>query len=176
MGGAMQGDEVLVELAAPRFGSRFGQARPGGPDQRRSGRVVRVLTRRNATVVGIFHYARSGSERGGNFVVPFDERMTQPVVIPFGAEVAPTSESLTPHRVLGVEARAARHYVDLEGLVVDVETVSYTHLDVYKRQAVCSVNGGGRLGFEHQRARSENEKGEGGEAAASSLHAEFPIG
>jgi ribonuclease R len=125
MGGAMQGDEVLVELAAPRFGSRFGQARPGGPDQRRSGRVVRVLTRRNATVVGIFHYARSGSERGGNFVVPFDERMTQPVVIPFGAEVAPTSESLTPHRVLGVEARAARHYVDLEGLVVDVEITDW---------------------------------------------------
>ncbi len=49
MAGAMQGDEVLVELAAPRFGQR---------DQRRSGRVVRVLTRRNPTVVGVFHYAR----------------------------------------------------------------------------------------------------------------------
>src|SRR6185503_17959517 len=42
--GAMQGDEVLVDEAPP------------GRDGRRSGRVVRVLTRRNPTVVGIFHY------------------------------------------------------------------------------------------------------------------------
>jgi ribonuclease R len=123
MGGAMQGDEVLVELAPPRFGARFGQFRPA--DQRRSGRIVRVLTRRNPTVVGIFHYARGQAERGGNFVVPFDERMTQPVVIPFGAELAPATESLTPHRVLGVEAQAVRQYTDLEGLVVDVEVTDW---------------------------------------------------
>src|SRR5450631_3648121 len=45
MNGAMQGDQVLVELAPPRG------------DGRRSGRIARVLTRRNPTVVGIFHYA-----------------------------------------------------------------------------------------------------------------------
>src|SRR6185312_5368471 len=45
LNGAMQGDEVLVEEA------------PRGRDGRRSGRVARVLTRRNPTVVGIFHYA-----------------------------------------------------------------------------------------------------------------------
>ena len=49
MGGAMQGDQVLVELTPPRFGQR---------DGRRAGRVLRILTRRNPTVVGIFHYAR----------------------------------------------------------------------------------------------------------------------
>ncbi|MGA7525005.1 MAG: RNB domain-containing ribonuclease [Acidobacteriaceae bacterium] len=116
MAGAMQGDQVLVELAPPRFGQR---------DQRRSGRVVRVLTRRNPTVVGIFHYARGG--RDGHFVVPSDERMTQPIVIPPGAEVPTQSEALTPHRVLGREAHAvqAAQHADLEGQVVDVEITDW---------------------------------------------------
>ncbi len=115
--GAMQGDQVLVELAPPRG------------DGRRLGRVLRVLTRRNPTVVGIFHYARSGrsAERAhGNYVVPFDERMTQPVVIPFGAEIP--DAPATQHRVLGEEAVAAlRNYDkdDLEGLVVDVEITDW---------------------------------------------------
>ena len=54
LNGAMQGDEVLVDEAPP------------GRDGRRSGRVARVLTRRNPTVVGIFHYAQVASaERVG---------------------------------------------------------------------------------------------------------------
>src|SRR6202789_1430719 len=77
LNGAMQGDEVLVDEALP------------GRDGRRSGRIARVLTRRNPTVVGIFHYARGrrsrgawddaplgGSLFGGNYVTPLDERMT----------------------------------------------------------------------------------------------------
>src|SRR5450631_2811179 len=86
--GAMQGDQVLVELAPPKA------------DGRRMGRIVRVLSRRNPTVVGIFHYGggfsdtRRGSSRGsyeprvpGNYVTPFDDRMTQPVLIGEGDEV-----------------------------------------------------------------------------------------
>src|SRR5579864_9111325 len=46
--GAMQGDQVLVELAPPRG------------DGRSLGRIARVLERRNATVVGTFHYAKGG--------------------------------------------------------------------------------------------------------------------
>ncbi|MGB6870882.1 MAG: VacB/RNase II family 3'-5' exoribonuclease, partial [Acidobacteriaceae bacterium] len=116
MAGAMQGDQVLVELAAPRFGQR---------DQRRSGRILRILTRRNPTLVGIFHYARGGRE--GNFVVPFDERMTQPIVILPGAEVPVPQLAATPHRVLGREAQGiqAAHRSDLEGLVVDVEITDW---------------------------------------------------
>ncbi len=72
--GAMQGDQVLVELAPPRA------------DGRRLGRIARVLERRNPTVVGIFHYARSGREVGHK-VVPFDERMTQHILIPDGQEL-----------------------------------------------------------------------------------------
>jgi len=115
IGGAMQGDQVLVELAPPRFDRN---------DTRRSGRVVRILTRRNPTVVGIFHYSRRDTERGGNIVVPFDERITQPVVIPFGQEL--TAEAApTPHRVLGAEAQAAARHRDLEGLVVDLEITDW---------------------------------------------------
>jgi ribonuclease R len=110
--GAMQGDQVLVEVEPPKA------------DGRRMGRVVRVLERRNPTVVGVFHYARS--ERApGNTVVPFDERMTQQILIPEGHEIPPASEAATPHRVLGSEAASASVHDNLEGLVVDVEITSW---------------------------------------------------
>lgn len=109
--GAMQGDQVLVELEPPRA------------DGRSLGRIVRVIERRNPTVVGVFHYARS-DRATAHTVVPFDERMTQPVLIPFGQELPPAGEPATPHRVLGAEAAAATHD-DLEGLVVDVEITSW---------------------------------------------------
>src|ERR1700760_1461524 len=89
--GAMQGDQVLVELEPPRA------------DGRRLGRIARVLERRNPTVVGVFHFARSERELGDK-VVPFDDRMTQPIVIPFGQEIPETAQPATPHRVLGSEA------------------------------------------------------------------------
>jgi ribonuclease R len=110
--GAMQGDQVLVELEPPKA------------DGRRQGRIARILERRNPTVVGVFHYARSDRAMGHN-VVPFDERMTQPILIPPGAEILETSEASSPHRVLGSEAAAAPQHESLEGLVVDVEITSW---------------------------------------------------
>src|ERR1035441_7157701 len=115
--GAMQGDQVLVEVEPPKA------------DGRRQGRIVRVLERRNATVVGIFHYARSDRAMGHN-VVPFDERMTQPILIPPGQEIPAASEAATPHRVLGSEATATpkpKSPEGLEGLVVDVEMMIRKH-------------------------------------------------
>jgi len=109
--GAMQGDQVLVEFEPPKA------------DGRRQGRIVRVLERHNPTVVGIFHYARS--DRAMNNVIPFDERMTQPILIPEGEELPLVSEDATPHRVLGSEATAAAAHDNLEGLVVDVEITSW---------------------------------------------------
>src|SRR5947209_9467587 len=109
--GAMQGDEVLVDEA------------PLDREGRRSGRVARVLTRRNPTVVGIFHYERSARRSrgwnewdtqvvGGNYVRPFDERVAAgpgggTILIPQGAEVVAATKK-TPHRVLGEEAEAQR--------------------------------------------------------------------
>ncbi len=111
--GAMQGDQVLVELAPPRA------------DGRRLGRIARILERRNPTVVGTFHYARSDREMGHR-VVPFDERMTQPIMIPPGQELPPAAEAAARHRVLGAEATARTHaWDDLKGLIVDVEITSW---------------------------------------------------
>jgi ribonuclease R len=111
--GAMQGDQVLVEVEPPKA------------DGRRMGRIVRVLERRNPTVVGVFHYARSGQAQGHS-VVPFDERMTQPILIPAGQELPEAGEAATPHRVLGDNAAsAAAFHESLEGLVVDVEITSW---------------------------------------------------
>jgi len=136
LNGAMQGDEVLVDEAPP------------GRDGRRSGRIARVLTRRNPTVVGIFHYARGRRSRGawddvpvvqGNYVTPLDERMSGApgggaILIPDGAEV-PATPLATPHRVLGDEAKTQQrrwsvHELDdghtlLEGLAVDVEITDF---------------------------------------------------
>ncbi|HEV2619201.1 MAG TPA: RNB domain-containing ribonuclease [Acidobacteriaceae bacterium] len=136
LNGAMQGDEVLVDEA------------PRGRDGRRSGRIARVLTRRNPTVVGIFHYARGRRSRGawddvpivqGNYVTPLDERMAGSpgggaILIPDGAEI-PATPPETPHRVLGEEAHTQRRawslaeneatHNPLEGLAVDVEVTDF---------------------------------------------------
>jgi ribonuclease R len=140
LNGAMQGDEVLVDEAPP------------GRDGRRSGRIARVLTRRNPTVVGIFHYARGRQSRGawddvpvvqGNYVAPLDERMSGApgggaILIPEGAEV-PATPAETPHRVLGEEAQTQQRrwswddgkadhgvsHTPLEGLAVDVEITDF---------------------------------------------------
>jgi ribonuclease R len=148
LNGAMQGDEVLVDEAPP------------GRDGRRSGRVARVLTRRNPTVVGIFHYARTHRRSAwdnaplidGNYITPLDERMTQAILIPEGAELSAIPKE-TPHRVLGEEARASQvHWSDektgeldphrpLEGLAVDVEITDFPTVDRPARGRVIEVLG-----------------------------------
>ena len=109
---AMQGDQVLVECDPPK------------PDGRLQGRIVRILERRNPTVVGTFRYANPDRGQRQNVVIPFDDRMTQPVQIPPGAEIPP-SQALTPHRVLGKEAGVPLLQKSLEGLVVDAEITSW---------------------------------------------------
>ena len=147
--GAMQGDEVLVDEAPP------------GRDGRRSGRVVRVLTRRNPTVVGIFHYARSrgdsrrqresqwvdGALIKGNYVTPFDERLGAPVLIPEGDEVPPVRENAAD-RVLGEEVSAAKAawtpkdvHRPMEGLAVDVEITEFPSTGKPARGRVIEVLG-----------------------------------
>ena len=108
LAGAMQGDQVLVELDPPRA------------DGRPSGRIARILERRNSTIVGVFHYAR-GQRYPANVVLPFDERMSQPIFIPPGAERPSSTPVATPHRVLGSETPSRPEPESPEGLVVDVE-------------------------------------------------------
>ncbi|MGD1064867.1 MAG: VacB/RNase II family 3'-5' exoribonuclease [Terracidiphilus sp.] len=131
IGSAMQGDQVLVDVDPPKA------------DGRMQGRIVRILERRNPTVVGTFHYADAGRGYRQNVVIPFDERMTQPIVIPPGAEIPPDTtpcpilygsaeadtervgKHTTPHRVLGREATASPKPENPEDLVVDVEITSW---------------------------------------------------
>ncbi len=142
LNGAMQGDQVLVDPAPP------------GRDGRRSGRIVRVLTRRNPTVVGIFHAAGSRGREidhrsedlrlRGSFVTPLDERMTQPVLIDNDHDLP--SAAITPHRTLGAEAAAAEHrwdgtLADLNGLAVDVEITQYPTEHTPARGRVIEVLG-----------------------------------
>src|SRR5580658_5337976 len=119
---AMQGDLVLAEADPPK------------PDGRRQGRILRVLERRNPTVVGTFRNGVPGdrsSPVGWNVMIPFDDHMTQPILIPHGQEIPPASAAATPHRVLGREAAASPKPKGpegpgkLNGLVVDVEITSW---------------------------------------------------
>ena len=132
LNGAMQGDEVLVDEAPP------------GRDGRRSGRIARVLTRRNPTVVGIFHYARGNGYRGSehdpytsarfNFIKPLDERMTQPVMIPNGPDGAPVlPPASSQHRVLGEEAQ-----LQLEARVGTAPTSSQPFADPTEKPVIPS--------------------------------------
>jgi ribonuclease R len=149
LNGAMQGDEVLVDEAPP------------GRDGRRSGRIARVLNRRNPTVVGIFHYARAHRRSAwdnvplidGNYITPLDERMAGApgggaILIPEGAEI-PSTPIETPHRVLGEEAQASQaHWSEdldphrpLEGLAVDVEITDFPTVGRPARGRVIEVLG-----------------------------------
>jgi len=151
MNGAMQGDEVLVEMA------------PAGRDGRRSGRIARVLTRRNATMVGIFHASgvkRQFAQRTavhflatkGNYVTPLDERMTQPIAIENEGEW-PTAPAASPHRVLGEEALAqlpkemqrvtkgSAGAMALDGMAVEVEILSFPTMSQPARGRVVEVLG-----------------------------------
>lgn len=112
---AMQGDLVAVEADPPKA------------DGRQQGRIMRILERSNPTIVGTFRIARADRGRN-NVVIPFDDRMTQPIVIPPSAEIPQAAESLTQHRVLGTGTAASpkpESAERLDGLVVDVELTSW---------------------------------------------------
>jgi ribonuclease R len=180
LGGAMQGDIVMVEVDR------------GSRDGRKSGRVLRVLTRRNPTVVGIFHYGserKSGRRRrpanvdrgwqrteadsrdsrfvippGFHWLQPYDERMTQPVLIALGDEIPRTENAevgggfslrnksaekggalapearQSPHRTLGIPQREWSNE-DIEGLAVDVEITDFPTMTRPARGRVIEILG-----------------------------------
>jgi ribonuclease R len=87
-GSSMHGDRVLTEIASFR------------PDGRAEGRIIRSVDRAHPTVVGIFHY-----DRRRNYVKPIDEKVTQEIIIPPGAEIPP-SPQLSPEAKLPTVAPA----------------------------------------------------------------------
>jgi ribonuclease R len=137
VGSAMHGDRVLVEVTAV------------GPDGRAEGRIVRLVSRAHATVVGTFHY---GSRH--NYVTPIDQKIAQEIVIPAGMEypeagrvaVLPPGEESSkgkssPHRVLGAEAARRSDWNDLENVVVDVEITDWPTVTQSPRGRVVEIVG-----------------------------------
>ena len=158
VGSAMHGDRVLVEIGNIR------------PDGRAEGRIVRLIGRAHATVVGKFHY---GSRR--NYVTPIDQKITQEIVIPPGMEypgeavALPSSAAVvepsrphgrrldapgtaggpadwgkdqkSPHRVLGQEVARRADGDDLENVVVDVEITDWPTATQNPRGRVVEILG-----------------------------------
>ncbi|HYE25537.1 MAG TPA: VacB/RNase II family 3'-5' exoribonuclease [Clostridia bacterium] len=136
---AMHGDQVLVELK-------------GRPENGRAeGRILRVMTRAHATVVGTFHYGPRH-----NYVRPMDEKVTMDVIIPHGAEYPAAGEDedaekipalrarhdprIAKDRVIGSEAKR-REWDDLEGIVVDVEITDWPTATQNPRGRVIEILG-----------------------------------
>jgi ribonuclease R len=138
VGSAMHGDRVLIELENVR-------------DGRAEGHIVRVAERTHSTVVGTFHY---GDRH--NYVTPIDEKITQDIIIPPGAEW-PESRTAEPaegkhktkkqreqHRVIGSEAKRRLiegDWDDLDGVVVDVEITQWPGATQSARGRVIEILG-----------------------------------
>ena len=108
LGDAMHGDHVLASIERRgRFADRASRA---------EGRILRVLDRAHATVVGLFRY---GSR--GNTVAPYESRILQEIIIPPGDELTPELQGKlgahTPKRSLRLP--------ELDGAVVNVELTRF---------------------------------------------------
>jgi ribonuclease R len=106
MGDAMHGDRVEARVTRR------------APDGRAEGSILRVLSRAHPTIVGEFRYGPRG-----NYVIPFDTRIRQEILIPPGAEL---TEAL--RRRFGWkpgEPPPRLRLPELENKVVNVELTRY---------------------------------------------------
>jgi ribonuclease R len=129
IGTAMHADRVLVEVTAVR------------PDGRAEGRIMRVMGRAHATVVGTFHYGN-----GQNYVRPMDEKITQDIIVPRGMEYPESQDNSgkgakSVHRVLGEEAARRSNWANLENVVVDVEMTDWPGATQNPRGRVVEILG-----------------------------------
>src|SRR5712691_6987071 len=108
LGDAMHGDQVLASIERrSRFSDGTGRA---------EGRILRVLDRAHATVVGLFRY---GSR--GNTVAPYESRLLQEIIIPPGDELTPELRAK-----LGAHPPRRRlRLPELDGAVVNVELTRF---------------------------------------------------
>jgi ribonuclease R len=121
LGDAMHGDRVQARIE--RRGTRMDRGQRVG---RAEGRVVRILKRAHETLVGEFHYdLRPFGRERGNYVIPFDARLKQEIVIPPGEELtAELKEKLGSSSSQGTGAKSAR-LPELDGAVVNVEITRF---------------------------------------------------
>jgi ribonuclease R len=104
---AMNSDKVLARVERRR------------PDGRAEGRILQISDRAHPTVVGLFRY-----EQDGNYVLPYDTRLTQSVLIPPGEELTPTlREKLGDHAA--APSRRRTRLPELDGAVVNAQITRY---------------------------------------------------
>src|SRR6266404_3725112 len=111
---AMHGDQVLVKMQ---------RVTGAGESQRTEGRIVRVLGRAHATVVGLFRYGARG-----NTVLPYDARMQHAIEIPPGMELTPglaKKLGFSGADERSLKGRRVPRLEELDGAVVNVELLRY---------------------------------------------------
>ncbi len=108
MGDAMHGDHVLASIERR---SRFGNGA-----SRAEGRILRVISRAHATVVGLFRY---GSR--GNTVAPYESRLQQEIIVPPGEELPPELQG----KYGAPTHRRGFRLPELDGAVVNVELTRF---------------------------------------------------
>src|ERR1700730_10411117 len=132
IGDAMHGDHVLASI------ERRGPA--AGAASRAEGRIIRVLDRAHATVVGLFRYGSAG-----NTVAPYESRLLQEIVIPPGDELTPELRakvgppSADASRVS--HAKRRERLPELDGAVVNVELTRFPHSGVAPAGRVIEILG-----------------------------------
>ena len=142
---AMHGDRVIARIESRRA------ARQGSG--RAEGRIIRVLGRAHPTLVGVFHYAPRG-----NFVLPYENRVHQQVIIPPGDELTPALRAayaiVAPEKPAEPEHGKKRHAAhakqsaatvaripELDGAVVNVEIIRFPRPGVPPAGRVIEVLG-----------------------------------
>ena len=105
---AMNGDRVLARIENRR------------PDGRAEGRIVQIAERAHPTVVGLFRY-----ETDANYVLPYDTRILQSVLIPPGDEITPSLREAAEAKALSPSARRRMRLPELDGAVVNAQITRY---------------------------------------------------
>jgi ribonuclease R len=124
MGDAMHGDHVLASIERRK---RYGDG-PG----RAEGRILRVIGRAHATVVGLFQYGPRG-----NTVTPYESRLLQEIIIPPGEELTLELQGkLGPH-----QPRKGLRVPELDGAVVNVELTRFPRSGVAPAGRVIEILG-----------------------------------
>ncbi len=102
---AMHGDTVLARITRV------------GADGRAEGEVIRILGRANPTVTGEFRVGRREC-----FVVPFESRIHQWIIIPEGLEIPGRGANVDR---IGAPAPHTSGVHDMDGMIVDVEILEF---------------------------------------------------
>jgi ribonuclease R len=131
MGDAMHGDHVLASIEhRKRFGDGAGRA---------EGRVLRILGRAHATIVGLFRYGPHG-----NTVMPYESRLLQEIVIPPGEELTLELQGklgLQQPRHSGPHGKKSIRVPELDGAVVNVELTRFPRSGVAPAGRVIEILG-----------------------------------